>query len=76
MESLDEFLKEEEEQAAAHPSAARRLARVQPGIRFLQENRRRRRQRVFEDFAGFWDATRKGRLWEQLLELVGPEPAE
>jgi CHAD domain-containing protein len=76
VEFLDEFLKEEEAQAAAHPGAARRMARVQPGILFLQENRRRRRQRVFEDFAAFWDGTRTGRLWEQLLELVGPQPAE
>jgi CHAD domain-containing protein len=75
VEFLDAFLKEEESQAA-HPSAGRRMARVQPGILFLQENRRRRRQRVFEDFAAFWDETRTGRLWEQLLELVGPRPAE
>jgi CHAD domain-containing protein len=67
VESLPQFLKEEE----ARPGCA--LAR--PGILFLQDERRRRRRRLWKDFIAFWHRLRRDRVWERLAEFVRAEPA-
>lgn len=74
-EFLPRFLEAEEAQAAARPTPAKRTRRVRPGILFLEQDRRRQRQRLFKDFVARWQKQRQSRLWEQLVALVHAEPA-
>jgi CHAD domain-containing protein len=72
---LPRFLRQEETRLAARPDGARRAARLRPGLEFLQDERRRARQRLFKDFVAYWQKLRRDRLWERLVELTRAQPA-
>ncbi len=47
-----------------------RLARLQPGIEYLREDRRQCRQAVFSELVGFWTDLGKRRFWDELIAAV------
>jgi CHAD domain-containing protein len=75
VEFLPRFLQEEGALPARRPAGARCTARLKPGLLFLQDERRRQRQRYFKDFLAFWRKLRQDRMWDRLVELLSAEPA-
>jgi CHAD domain-containing protein len=75
VEFLPRFLREEGALPARRPAGTRRAARLKPGLLFLQDERRRQRQRYFKDFVAFWRKLRQDGVWERLVDLLSAEPA-
>jgi CHAD domain-containing protein len=71
VEFLPQFLDAEK----ARPGADTSDASIAPGILFLQDDRRRWRQRLFKDFVVFWQKLRRDHLWEALVDFVRVPPA-
>jgi CHAD domain-containing protein len=76
VEFLPQFLEKEERQAAAMAGGARPMRRLRPGLLFLQEDRRRQRERLFEGFSALWQKWQGDGLWEELRELLRARPVE
>jgi len=67
---LPRFLHKERRRTIKHFGDARPLRQIEPGIRYLRENRRRRRAKKFREFAAFWAKLRRKRVWEQLEDAL------
>jgi len=66
VEWLPRFLRKERRRA----DDARPMREIEPGIRRLMNDRRRRRDRLFRRFAAFWKKLRRKRVWEQVEESL------
>ncbi|MBN1393973.1 MAG: CHAD domain-containing protein [Pirellulales bacterium] len=67
-EDLDRF--------AASFARSGRFHRLQPGIEYLQEDRRSRRRQAFGELVEFWAKLNDRRFWEELKAIIkGPQPS-
>jgi len=68
---LPVFLEKEKCRTFRHFGHGRAFARLRPGIVFLQEAYRARREEKFEAFRAFWEKSRKAPGWAGLLAGLG-----
>lgn len=68
---LDKMLQKESKRFVRHFRHAGPLARLQSGIDFLKEDRRRRRDGLFSTLVAFWHERTEAGLWEELAEVMG-----
>ncbi len=68
---LPVFLEKEKCRTLRHFGHGRVFARLRPGILFLQEAYRARREERFEAFRAFWEKSRKAPGWAGLLAGLG-----
>ncbi|MBN2580750.1 MAG: CHAD domain-containing protein [Pirellulales bacterium] len=78
---LDDFTASETRRIVASYGHTRPFERLQPGVDFLRENRRRQREELFREFAAFWRELGDEDFWTNLLTVVrlgptGPESAK
>ena len=68
---LDKMLQKESKRFVRHFRHAGPLMRLQRGLDFLKEDRRRRRDGLFSTLVAFWHERTEAGLWEELAEVVG-----
>jgi len=71
LEHLDGFASAERDRIIAAFGRAGRFRHMQPGIEYLQEERRRRRRQVFSELVEYWAELDGRRFWEELASIVG-----
>jgi CHAD domain-containing protein len=69
-EHLDAFVSSERERMVAMFGHAGRLVRLQPGIDYLRQDRRRRRDEVFAQLVEYWAELGRGHFSERLASVV------
>lgn len=67
---LPQFLEEERARTVAYFGRARAMARLVPGIHYLQEERRRTRSTTYKQFVEFWKQVREKKAWDELHVLL------
>jgi CHAD domain-containing protein len=68
---LPQFIEEERQRTIQYYNSARPMARLLPGLFYLQEMHRSERQRLYHEFIALWDHwTDQGHLWEKLDEII------
>jgi len=70
IEHLDDFVARQRRRAIRLFGHAGRLARLQPGIEYLREDRRRWRHTVFNELVEFWADLEKRQFWDELIAAV------
>ncbi len=86
VDQLDKMLQKQAKRFARFYRHAGPLAQIQPGIEYLKQDRRRRREHPFSTLVEFWREQTEAGLWEELGEVVrlraplpnvseGPPPA-
>lgn len=75
VQSLEDYLAEEQRRIEACYGHSGPLARWKVGIEALRENRQSQRQQVFQRLVNCWRASSAQGLWERLRELVRAEPS-
>jgi CHAD domain-containing protein len=75
-EQLDDFSAGERQRLTASYGHTRPFERLQPGVDFLRENRRRRREELFRELGDLWREMEEQDFWNGLLGVVriGPPP--
>jgi CHAD domain-containing protein len=87
---LDAFVMEQHDRLVELFGHAGRLARLQPGIDYLRQDRRRHRREAFDELVAYWGQLGERQVWQRLRTAVlaggppaestavepGPEPAE
>ncbi len=78
VDHLDAFAADEHDRIKALFGHAGRFVRLQPGIDYLRQDRRRHRQEVFGQLVEYWAELGRRRFWEGLTSVVladgGPSP--
>lgn len=70
VEHLKALLEKEEARIVAAFGHAGPLARLQVGIDYLREERRKQRQQVFQELVSYWQGLEQRGLWESLAQTV------
>ncbi len=73
---LSQFLEEEKERTLEYYGHTRPFARLKPGLLYLQQERRERRERVYGEFVTFWQELQDQNTWDNLLELISQRLSE
>lgn len=79
LEHLEAFATAEREQVTTRFGNAGPFARLQAGIEYLQQERRKQRREVFRELVDYWQELRRQGHWEKLAGTVhahGKQPAE
>ena len=77
LQHLDDFSRQECGRIEAASGSAARCARLEPGIRFLKQDRSHRRTEAFGELVVFWRELKLQGTWERMsrmVELRGVEP--
>jgi CHAD domain-containing protein len=69
-EQLDDFIAGEHQRLTACFGHARPFVRLQPGVDFVRENRRQRREELFGDLGAFWRELENQDCWTGLHGVV------
>jgi CHAD domain-containing protein len=69
-EQLQAFAGKLRKRIRKHFGDAGRFARLEVGIQYVQEHRRRRRQQAFQELVDYWQELNRRREWERLVETV------
>jgi CHAD domain-containing protein len=69
-ENLDSFARAEAEQTHIFFGDSRRFNRMLPGLVYLRQDRKDRREAVFAELVAFWQELSEKRVWERLIELL------
>jgi len=78
VEDLRTFAAKERQGILKHFGHAGPFARLEVGIEYLGQHRRRRREQVFQELVDYWQELNRRQQWEKLVETVrcpGPQPA-
>lgn len=67
---LDAFVREQHDRLVELFGHAGRLARLQPGIDYLRQDRRRHRQEVFGELVAYWAQLGQRQVWDRLRDAV------
>ncbi len=68
---LDNMLQKQSKRFVRNFRHAGPLAQLQPGVDFLKQDRRRRRDERFSTLVQFWQEQTEASLWDELAEVVG-----
>jgi len=67
---LDKMLQKQSKRFARYYRHGGPLAQIQPGLEYLKQDRRRRRESLFSTLVDFWHERTEAGLWEELAEVV------
>jgi CHAD domain-containing protein len=70
VDQLDKMLQKQGRRFARFYRHAGPLAQIQPGIDYLKQDRRRRREHLFSTLVDFWREQTEAGLWDELAEVV------
>ncbi|WP_440950187.1 YfcE family phosphodiesterase [Methanosphaerula subterraneus] len=71
VDSLPRFLVEEKERTEAYFGHTEFFSLIEPGIDRLREERHEKRNRVYTDFAAYWNELKKEMFWDRLRDTLG-----
>ncbi|MCC6125231.1 MAG: CHAD domain-containing protein [Pirellulales bacterium] len=69
-DQLDEFATEEHDRLCALYGHGQLFAKLDRGLQYLREDRRRRREQAFAELLVLWRQTKEQGLWEELTRAV------
>jgi CHAD domain-containing protein len=69
-EQLDEFATEERDRLCALYGHGQLFAKLDRGLQYLREDRRRRREQAFTELLELWAETKSHGVWDELAEAV------
>jgi CHAD domain-containing protein len=69
-DQLDEFSAEEHDRLCTLFGHGRLFAKLDRGLQYLREDRRRRREMAFSELKELWDETKSHGLWDDLEDAV------
>lgn len=67
---LDQFVEDETVRTRNYLGDTDTIKTIEPGIRYLRENRRRQRLRIYRKFVTYWETTIEEKLWENLKHTL------
>jgi CHAD domain-containing protein len=75
-DQLDEFAAEEHDRLCALYGHGQPFAKLDRGLQYLREDRRRRREQAFAELLELWGETKRQGVWDELAEAVHIRGAE
>lgn len=70
IEFLPKFMGEEQQRTLEYFGRARPFRRLEPGILYLEQNRREARAELYQKFVGKWQAWQSTSLWDELRRTI------
>jgi len=74
-ENLDAFARADAEQTRVYFGRSRRFNRMLPGLVYLRQDRKNRREQAFAELVAYWDELSVKRLWKRLMDLLKSDAA-
>lgn len=69
-EQLDEFATEERDRLCSLYGHGQLFAKLDRGLQYLREDRRRRREQAFDELLELWAETKRQGVWDELADAV------
>ena len=68
--SLERFIGKEKKRAKKYYGHQRSFHLLLPGIKAVEQNRRKEHERLYQEFTAYWDSLKKESFWERFMKLI------